>query len=295
MLGKCINSFHMPMFFIVAGYFSKPFHSWGDALLCIKKYARRLLPAFVFTQVGIILWTMIMAMTKGEGWNPVMQQALSLLWADPFGPDTPWGRLTIGVIWFLMALFIGKSVLLILSQLGRWAIPISLLISLGTILIHRVFPYSIWGISLGLTALPFLVVGWWVKTHRIPIWIILVSIVFWIIAIFFSELVMYDMKWGCYPVDFLGACGGTFCLYYISKLINKCFDPLPQAFAILGCWSLAIMCFHDLEMHCHLGNHVMALLPVSFPLWGEFLFRYLLTIGLASTVVNLPVIKKLFV
>ena len=40
-LGRSITSFHMPMFFIVAGYFSKFFTTWSDAKLKIGRYARR--------------------------------------------------------------------------------------------------------------------------------------------------------------------------------------------------------------------------------------------------------------
>lgn len=295
LLGRSINSFHMPMFFIVAGYFSKTFSSWKEAAFSIKKYARRLLPAFIFTQLIIILWAVVMALTKEDGWNPVIQQALSLFWADPHGPNTPYGQLTIGVIWFLVALFVAKCLLLFLSQLKVWAISISIALAVGALLLHPVFPYSIWCISIGLTALPFLTIGWWAKTHKIPIWIIVVCIICWIISIIYSHLVMYDLDWGCYPLDFLGACGGTFCLYFISKFLSQHLHFLPKVLAVLGIWSLAIMCFHDLEMHCHLGNHVMALFPFILPVWVKYMFRYILTIALAAIAVKTPILKKVFV
>ena len=295
LLGRSITSFHMPMFFMVAGYFSKPFISRQDAFAQIKKYARRLLPAFAFTQITIILWAILMALAKDDGWNPVIRESLSLLWADPHGPNTPWGSLTLGVIWFLVALLIAKSGLLLLARLKGWAIPVSILLSVGALLLHRAFPFSIWCISLGLTALPFVTFGWWLRNHRIPMWAILFCILCWILAILYSHLGMYDMDWGCYPLDLLGACGGTFCLFYVSKFIGKNFRVLPQAFALLGIWSLAIMCFHDLEMHCHLGNHVMAFFPFSLPIWIRFVFRYFLTIAMAFVAIHTPILKRIFV
>ena len=69
---------------------------------------------------------------------------------------------------------------------------------------------------------------------------------------------------------------------------------VSKAFAFLGICALAIMCFHDLEMHCHLGNHVMALFPFSFPIWGKYVFRYILTIALAAIAVHAPGTKKIF-
>ena len=294
-LGRSINSFHMPMFFIVAGYFSKSFTTWSDAVLKIKRYARRLLPAFVFTQILIVLWAVMMAFTQNEGWGPVIQRTLSLFWADPHGPDTPWGRLSIGVIWFLVALWVSKSFLLILSRIKVWAIPVSFTLAIVALLLHRVFPYSIWCLSIGLTALPFVTLGWWFRTHKIPVWLMVICLLCWIAAILYSKLVMYDFIWGCYPLDVLGACGGTLFLYWISKMLDRYLNLTPNVLSVLGIWSLAIMCFHHLEMDCHLGNHVMALFPVMLPLFGRFFFRFLLTVGLAGIAVNLPVIKKIFV
>ena len=295
LLGRSITSFHMPMFFIVAGYFSRPYSSWSDTKVRIMKYARRLLPAFVFTQILIILWAIVMAVTKDEGWAAVYRETLSLFWADPHGPETPWGRLSIGVIWFLVALFVAKCLLFPLSRLKGWAFPVSIILAWGAVCLHRFFPYSIWCVSVGLTALPFVTIGWWARTHRIPIWIIIVSIICWVLAVLYSQIGMYDIEWNCYPLDFLGACGGTYCLYLISTLLGKYLKIISRVFATLGVWSLAIMCFHDLEMHCHLGNHVMAFFPFTFPIWGKYVFRYLLTIALAAVAVKFPLIKRVFV
>lgn len=293
-MSKIINSFHMPMFFIVAGYFSKSFSSWDETWSNIKKYARRLIPAFVFTQLCIIGWCILMVFTKEGDWSTVIRESLSLLWADMKGPETPWGKLSIGVIWFLMALFVSKSVLLVISKFKGWAIPISLALSIGSLLISSVFPYSIWCISIGLIALPFVTIGWWVKEHQIPSWLKIGIVVCWIAQICFSELAMYDYDWGCYPLDVLGACGGTYCLYMICKWISNHFKITTKSFAYLGICSLAIMCFHDIEMYCHLGNHVIALIPISFPKWAYYVFRYILTITLAMVAIKTPLIKRLF-
>ena len=294
-LDQGINSFHMPMFFCVAGYFSKAFTSWSDVRVQVAKFARRLLPAFVFTQTCIILWTVLMALTRGDSWGQVALQTLSLFWADPHGPHTPWGQLYVGVIWFLLALFVAKCLLLLLSRQKGWAIPISIALAVGALLLYKVLPYSIWCISLGLMGLPFLTIGWWARTHKIPVWFILVCIVCWVVAVLYSHLGMYDMEWDCYPLNFLGALGGTFCLYFVSKFLGRYFRVLPRVLAILGIWSLAIMCFHNLELDCHLGNHAMSVIPFAIPVWGKYVFRYLLTVGLAALAVHTPGLKRLFV
>ena len=294
-LDQGINSFHMPMFFCVAGYFSKSFTSWSDTRAQVAKFARRLLPAFVFTQVCIILWSVLMALTKKSTWGWVALQTLSLFWADPHGPHTPWGQMYVGVIWFLLALFVAKCLLLLLSRMKGWAIPVSIALAIGALGLYRVFPYSIWCVSLGLMGLPFLTIGWWARTHKIPVWFVIVCVVCWVVAVLYSHLGMYDMEWDCYPLNFLGALGGTFCLYFVSKFLGRYLRVIPRVLAVLGIWSLAIMCFHNLELDCRLGNHAMALIPFALPVWGKYVLRYLLTIGLAALAVHTPVLKRLFV
>lgn len=293
-LSHVINSFHMPMFFIVAGYFSKPHIDSLTDRNNIKKYIRRLLPAFVFTQLLIVCWGVLMAVVGKGAWDGVITDFFSLFWADPFGPTTPWGKLSIGVIWFLLALLVAKILLIPLSRTGKWAIPISLVIAYAAILLHRVWPYSIFCFTHGLTALPFVTIGWWFKNHEVPIWLKVSTVVAWVISLLVSHLGMYDVDWGCYPLDVLAACGGTYCLYVISKGIDKYAGVFGKVLAVLGLWSLAIMCVHCFEMASHLGNHVMGLTPFDYPVWAKFTVRYIVTIALAAAFYYLPLTKKIF-
>ena len=161
----------MPLFFFVAGYFSKAYVDGPTSWENVKHFFRRLIPPMAITQLIIVMWAVFMAIVKQRtGWDTVIREFLSLFWADVDGPMTPWGKLTIGVIWFLVALFIAKSLLIPLSRLKQWAVPVSLGLALGALTIHRVFPYSIWCISLGVMALPFVTIGWWVKNHPFPLW-----------------------------------------------------------------------------------------------------------------------------
>ena len=294
-LSQVILSFHMPLFFIVAGYFSKAYVDGPTTRNHIRHFFGRLIPPMAVTQLAIVVWSVLMVVVKHEGWDPVICDSLSLLWADVDGPMTPWGKLTLGVIWFLGALFVAKSLLIPLSQLNHWAIPVSLALSFGTVLLHRAFPYSIWCIALGLTALPFVTIGWWIKKHPFPLWLNLLAIGCWIAAIFFSRLEMYTFTWGCYPLDILGAYGGTYCVYWLSKWMGTYFKHLPRFFAFLGTISLAIMCAHCFEIDSHLGTHTLSWAGGGFPDWLVFVWRYALTIGLAIVLVHIPRVKSFFV
>ena len=106
---------------------------------------------------------------------------------------------------------------------------------------------------------------------------------------------MYSFTWTCYPLNVVGACGGSYCLYLLSQFIKEKMNIIAKVLAVLGLWSLAIMCFHYIEITCRLGNHVLALFPISFPLWAKECFRYIFTIGVAGISVNIPIIKKIFI
>lgn len=294
MLAQIILSFHMPLFFIVAGIFSKPYVDAPSAKANVKRYFARLYPPFAITQLLIVAWAVLMAVAKHEGWDPPIRESLSLVWADVFGPSTPWGRLSLGVIWFLMALFVAKSLLIPLSRLKQWAIPVSLAVAFATLLLHKVFPYSIWCLSLGLMALPFVTIGWWVKNHPVPLWLKIVVVVCWIAAICFSRMEMYAFTWKCYPLDVLGACGGTYCVYLLSLVIKKYLSITSKALSALGVWSLAIMCVHCFEMYAHLGNHIRAAVGIELGMWLMFAWRVVLTLGLAIVLVHIPKVKNLF-
>lgn len=294
-LSATINSFHMPMFFIIAGYFSKSYIDKATTWISIKKNFNRLYWPFVFTQVLLVGWCVLMVVVKGESINPAISNLLSIAWADVFGPITPWGRLSIGVVWFLIALLVAKVLLIPLSRLGAWAIPISFVIAYGAILLHTIFPYSIWCLSLGLTALPFVTLGWYWRQHPVPWWLGVALCVVWVIAIIYGRMVMYDMEWSCYPLNVLGACGGTWGLYWVCRVItNRGGRMIAQVFAHLGRISLAVMCIHCLELATHLGNRIWAITGMDTYTWLWWLWRYVLTIALSIAVIKMPLLKKIF-
>lgn len=294
-LDRVISSFHMPLFFIIAGLFSKPYVDKFTTKSSVKRYFRRLCRPMAITQLVIVVWAVLMALAKHESWNPVIRELLSLVWADVDGPMTPWGKLSLGVIWFLLALFVAKVLLIPLSRLENWAIPVSLIVAFATLLLHKIFPYSIWCLSLGLMALPFVTIGWWVKEHPVPLWLKIVVTVGWIVAICFSRLDMYSFTWNCYPLDVVGACGGTCMVYLVSLGIKKYMKITTKVLSALGVWSLAIMCMHCFEMYAHLGNHIKAVVGVELGEWPMFAWRLVLTLGLAITLVHIPKVKKVFV
>lgn len=295
-VGSIIYTFHMPMFFIVAGYFSKSWTDWQAAKASIRKYLIRLVAPMIFTNVLFLLWEMMMVFVKGNAWSSVISRLTTILWADVCVPSFKYGPSQLGITWFLMALLVAKITLLFLSRLKGWALPISLLAAWASIMLHRVFPYSVWCISLGMTALPFVTIGWWVHNHKVPVWAIVIIVVSWPLTyLWVGDIDMYCFSWPCWPLNVIAACGGTWVLYFFSKMLAKHTKYISGVLAYLGVISLAIMCMHGLEIDTHLGNHLRALLGFELPIWAMYIWRYLLTIVLAIVLVQIPMVKRIFV
>ena len=55
------------------------------------------------------------------------------------------------------------------------------------------------------------------------------------------------------------------------------------------------MCVHCFEMYAHLGNRIRAAVGVELGTWLMFVWRLVLTLGLAIALVHIPKVKKLFV
>lgn len=296
-LRQVINSFHMPMFFIVAGYFSKSYHQIDDKKATIKRYFRRLVVPYFFTSIFFILFFILLSIAKND-WNIAIRSVLSVFYADVVGLKTPFGRLYIGVMWFLLALFWSKVYLLYITKYPKYVLLIAFTLGIGALLLHKVFPCSIWCLSISFVSLPFVAIGWWLRNYKvkIPIYVKLFLVVCWLYVIVKMIVVdMYDYRWDCYPLNVLGALGGTYVLYVISLFINKNLKYTTKLLSYLGFISLAIVCFHNFEIDTRLRNHILAFFPgIPFPYYFKVFFSYMITMIMAVAATKLPVLRIIY-
>lgn len=114
-LGNLIYSFHMPLFFVVSGFFLKHL-SMADAL---KKYSKAYLwPYFV---IGILITIVGIAksLTCREQWYSLLLLNLTkIAWGSNCESDILFGSIPhIGPSWFLMALFWGCLLFTVLLRI----------------------------------------------------------------------------------------------------------------------------------------------------------------------------------
>lgn len=291
-LRQFIYSFHMPLFFLVAGYFSKPMNERGLGAV-IQKNALRLLLPFIATQILMIVWGGVQSFAKHD-FSYVIKPSLSLLWGSCDVIDSRWGSIYIGPMWFLPALFWCRTVFeLLLSKVHDWMLlVVCAVISVASIALHC-YTYSPWCILQGLSCLIFMSIGYLVKTSLFPKWIYWVLILCWPFAIFFSNVEVSDCSYHLYLLAVLGACGGTLLVWWISNLIKKN-KAISKPLVWFGVNSLVVLCFHNFELFSSISYSVIGHLPCDIHGSLMTVFRYMLTVVLVLIVINMPYVRELY-
>ena len=105
---------------------------------------------------------------------------------------------------------------------------------------------------------------------------------------------MYFCRFDCFPLNMLGAIGGTWMIYQLSKSIANYTRYASRILAFLGVCSLSIYCWHAFDFTGNVFHQIFCLIGVPDNVALDYVLRYTLTItvGIAST--KLPYLKKVF-
>lgn len=295
-----IYSFHMPLFFILAGVFAKDFVDISSFKDYTGKNAKRLLLPFVVTMLMLCAWGGVQAFAK-HNVGFFMRPFLSMVSATADGYDSAWGLIYVGPIWFLVALFWVRELFsgiqcafMRVNKYGdEWIVGVSVVLSVVSVVVHPYLPALPFSIMQAFTALGFYAVGWYVHKHPMPWWIFWGSVVVWPFAFVYGEVDIACCKVDYYPLSFVGACGGTYVVYLLCKgwawVLNKkpyIVSPLTWC----GVYSLPILCMHTFDMSSDIFHSVMLRLPFNF----DRLWEMAVAIVLALGVMKVPYLKEVF-
>lgn len=246
-LRKFIYFFHLPLFFILAGFFFniKKFNSYGQFL---KDNARGLLLPFVtFYLLAYVYWIFVERhLRPGDMEIPITTPAIGVL----YGTDYKNYMQPNGAVWFLMALFVAKNFLYFtVKYIRAKALFFTVLIAsafigyyLSVINFYKL-PFSINSAFMGFF---FVGLGYLAKPYYEylrdgkPVYKIVVTIVCLLISFLAIRYnVMPDMDYGVYgnvPLFLLGGISGTLLCLFISTGLRKTY-----VLEYLGRASLIIM------------------------------------------------------
>lgn len=245
-LHKFIYSFHMPLFFILAGYFFSPREGVKEGL--VKDVRRLLIPYF-----SVILLLLIYSIfTHGiqHNFSQLLQSSILLMWIFPDGLFLQESyQVPVIPVWFLLSLFWCKSLFRIIYKYIKepYLFIVILIISSIGVFVNIKLPFAF---MQGVIASFFYGVGFLMKGKRIEEnkVVILSVIIIWSVCLVWVGL---DMAYGYYKLyilELFGALGGTFFIYLISIGI-KHVKRISNFLQWFGINSLIVLCVHSLERY----------------------------------------------
>jgi len=254
-----IYSFHMPLFFILGGFLFKP----SNIVTHVRKDAKRLLIPYVFSVFLLTLWFVILGI-KYDNYGMIWRTLQTGLFgsgqyhASPIWGDYP----TIGMIWFLLAMFwcrVTYNMIAKLPKLHKYLL--GAVVAMTATMIDNFIINLPLGILTGLSAIVFYMLGnalnenlaWVHKKNTI---FSVVGIVCWLIALRFSSIGMAACHYENYILDIAGACGATWCVYALSRELEKKTNYLNSMLSWFGANSMTILCAHFLEESSFIWEHL---------------------------------------
>lgn len=292
-----IYSFHMPLFFLVAGSFA---HWDGDLRGAIIKDFKRLVLPVLVTMAFIIGLSPLCYFIDGN-FDNMVAQILALLWLGD-GGVTKWGGVTIDSMWFLMALFWARC---LFRYIANWCerinknkdeiiLGICFIISFAAIMLHKMLPPIPFELLKGLSAIQFYAVGWYLKHHNLPRWAYMLFVICWLMALRYGGLDMVRYYYRCYPLDVLGAVGATVLVYLLSKAICTYLAKPGKLLQWFGINSLLVLCVNTLDRKTNFVRAIKYVFGIKLRGTNSVMFHYAIEMVLILTLVSIPFFRRIY-
>lgn len=241
---RAIESFHMPFFFIAAGFFFRP---QPFISIAQKSFKRLIVPMLIGVAVCIAIYLALGETDSAFNW------AKALLFPGGTGrkiffyPNWP----CLGVFWFLAALFWCRIIYAKIDQLcPNNILLICALLSWATIIVGRRIILPL-GISEGLSGLCFYAIGYFANQRKVQSislkwYTVILIIALWLVDIHFVGFRMFQLgyTWYLYPIGVVFACLMSWLIYQFSKKIGL--YKWSNSLRLCGLFSLEMMCCHQI-------------------------------------------------
>lgn len=258
-LHRLIYSFHLPLFFLIGGYF---YRSSKGSLQFKKDFKRLIVPYFAVMTI-ICLYAFVA--------HYVIRSDHSHAYVNFFATIFPTGLTSKSVtansvpIWFLFALFWCREIFNFLyrtlNKFPRYIVIIILPI-VAIIFYESVKPAYIelpFAFIQGLSAILFFATGHIIRKYKqgITVRLSIAGGMFWCFGFMFSNIEMIKCTYNL--LDFTIAVCGTYCIYKLSELIASIrgrFLFIPNVLSWYGKVSLVILCAHTIERYLPIWNWI---------------------------------------
>ena len=301
-IGHCVNdwrrpliyAWHMPLFFIVSGYFFKNI----PILKKIKHTSRQLLIPYLTTTILIITTATIYNICG------VNHSTLEYLKVALIGGINPidWG---VGFpVWFLISLFICIITYSIINKLIKSNILISLIVILIAFTTYYIknhcsvyIPFNILQTGMGLL---FFHIGH-IFHQQNTITTKHYSILLWICALFFfaaschyGALDMHSVYYSNILINILGAIGGLFIVFQISSFFYRHFSKIATKIAQIGSISILFLIVHTLDTTFNFSPKITrSVLFFVENITPNIAERILFTLVVSLLLYQIPIVRRI--
>lgn len=256
-----IYTFHMPLFFIVSGYFYK-LKSLSEI---IKKNCIQLLMPY------LIICCIVTCLSQMRQQHNIFGDIESTL--NGLGPG-----------WFLLTMFWARIEFhFLLRYFPHQYFLLSLIISTTTCLFA--YYYSITTILSfypSLASLLFLTTGYYIKQHHLlemiekkTIVSIPIGLALWLITSTYGKVDLSVCIFKLSVIDFAGSFGGTYIFYIISQHISKYDITIKTILSYAGKYSLVILFFHSIDYCVPVWHYISPHIPQEILLHAILIIRLL--------------------
>lgn len=232
-LSHFICSFHIPLFFIVSGYFYKK----QPLLIQLKKDFKRLVIPYLFiTLVEIVLIAFHTLISIHQ-----LDVPINLIW-DSISP-----------IWFLLALFSAKVIfnLIVIHHYVMLSFIVSSISVFLTFRYNIIIPFSL---SSATGSLFFFSIGFYIKEsnkkekiRQYSYILIPIAIILWINTSVNGLVDTYKNTYKLWVLDYAGAISGVYLLYFISFYIAQKKGIICMILNKTGFYSIVLLAFHSID------------------------------------------------
>lgn len=299
-------SFHLPVFFLVSGYFFPMTRDFSAGFL--KKDARALLLPYALTCVLIIIACTLTAHLRGLGaqdeftrwtvasfWGAGSVSSVALLPAE-----------RIGGIWFLLAMFWAHLLIVSTSKLPEWSRFVILCIAASGAVLSARYVWLPWSIQTGAGCAIYLYSGMLARKYDIfkrgaiaPALLFVFAIV-WIVEVVLGGRASVAMCY--YPLgafDLVAGIVAAILVVLASREIDDRFQSASRFMQWVGRNTLPIFCLHIMEDNVLnwglIGQNISVLLGASPFTWiVVIVLRLALIAALVGLAYVLPVIRNVY-
>ena len=283
-IGSYIQAFHMPLFFMVAGYF---FKYKAPKNLFIRDL-RRLIVPYLF----VVIITTLISFAKDFKASGEINLHLGTLYEC----GTP--------AWFLLALFGTKQIFNLLFQFSKqyYLLYAFLLSSIPCLIAHYIEIDPTLAVGSSICGVFFYAVGHYVNVNQIliksepyKVYIVVIAILLWLNTSIFGAVDMHYCIFKLWIIDFLGACAGVYLCYALCNYIENRTVRAKNLLTTIGYYSFVIYSFHAIE-YVFPDWHQIASFSDGTALrpFVILAFRLLGTYFFIQITVNVTMIKELF-